>query len=68
MVKNSELLNEEEIAQTKSQIDNLRNAITSKNKDAVQKATEELNEITRPFAERVMDVAIKEAMKGKKIL
>lgn len=68
MVKNSELLNEEEIAQTKTQIDNLRDAITSKNKDAVQKATEELNEITRPFAERVMDVAIKEAMKGKKIL
>jgi len=68
MVKNSELLNEEEIAQTKSQIANLKHAISGKDKDKVQKATEELNEITRPFAERVMDVAIKEAMKGKKIL
>lgn len=68
IAKNSELLNEAEIAQTQSQIQNLRDAISGKDKDQVQKATEELNEITRPFAERVMDVAIKEAMKGKKIL
>ena len=68
IAKNGELLNQEEIEQTKSQIDNLKHAISGKDKDKVQQATEELNEITRPFAERVMDVAIKEAMKGKKII
>lgn len=68
IAKNGELLSEEEIAQTQSHMNTLRDAISGKDKDQVQKATEELNEITRPFAERVMDVAIKEAMKGKKIL
>lgn len=68
IAKNGELLSEAEIAETQSQLQNLRDAISGRDKDKVQKATEELNEITRPFAERVMDVAIKEAMKGKKIL
>jgi molecular chaperone HscA len=31
------------------------------------KQVEALNEYTRPFAERVMDVAIATAMKGKQI-
>lgn len=68
IVKNKELLAEEEITSTQQQIEVLKNAIASKDKDNVQKETEQLNDISRPFAERVMDVAIKEAMKGKKIM
>jgi molecular chaperone HscA len=36
-------------------------------KNLIQTKTEELNEITRPFAERAMDDAISNAMKGHKI-
>lgn len=68
LVKNKELLADEEIQQTEAQINQLRNAISTADKDSVQKETELLNDISRPFAERVMDVAIKEAMKGKKIM
>ncbi len=68
VTKNRELLDTDEIAQTDEQLNALRAAIAGKDKNKVQKETEQLNEITRPFAERVMDVAIREAMKGKKIL
>jgi molecular chaperone HscA len=46
----------------------LREAILAKDKDAIQQQTEKLNDISRPFAERVMDSALKDAMKGKKIV
>ena len=36
-------------------------------KDLIHKHIDELNDYTRPFAERVMDVAIGQAMKGKAI-
>lgn len=68
LVKNKELLADEEIQQTEAQINQLKAAISTADKDNVQKETELLNDISRPFAERVMDVAIKEAMKGKKIM
>lgn len=68
MQKNATLVNEEEVNITRNQIAALQQAIQARDKDKVQKETEELNEITRPFAERVMDMAVKEAMKGKKIL
>ncbi len=68
LVKNRELLAEEEVDTTNNYIQALHTAIASNDKDKVQHATEELNEVSRPFAERVMDAAIKEAMKGKKIL
>lgn len=66
--KNRQFLNDDEVAATNSQIQALEAAIAANDKDKVQKETEELNEISRPFAERVMDAAIKEAMKGKKIV
>ncbi len=68
LTKNKEFLNEEEVTATNNQITVLKLAIASNDKDKVQKETEVLNDISRPFAERVMDVAIKEAMKGKKIM
>ncbi|MBS1782091.1 MAG: Fe-S protein assembly chaperone HscA [Bacteroidetes bacterium] len=66
--KHHQYLIEDEIKQTKSYIEALKVAIEEKNKDAIQKATEALNDVSRPYAERVMDVALKEAMKGKKII
>lgn len=66
--KNKEFLTEEEIKQTLDKMNDLSKAIGAKDKDKIQKETETLNDISRPFAERVMDVALKDAMKGKKIM
>lgn len=66
--KNRELLSDEELAQTEQHMQQVRNAIDAKDKDRIQKETELLNEVSRPFAERVMDAALKDAMKGKKII
>jgi molecular chaperone HscA len=66
--KHREYLTEEEIATTQQYMQLLRNAITAKDKDRIQKETELLNDVSRPFAERVMDAALKDAMKGKKII
>jgi len=66
--KNRSLLAEGEVNDTLGAMQQLREAINAKDKDQIQKETEALNEVSRPFAERVMDAAIKDAMKGKKIL
>ena len=65
--KNAGFLLPEEIAKTKKAIDDLRSALDSENKDVINQRTESLNEISRPFAERVMDIAISKAMSGKSI-
>jgi molecular chaperone HscA len=68
VTKHREVLTGEEIELTELQMKRLRAAIAAKDKDLVQKETELLNDISRPFAERVMDAALKDAMKGKKIV
>jgi molecular chaperone HscA len=68
VAKHRELLSEPELATTQTHLQQLRDAIAAKDKNSVQKETELLNEVTRPFAERVMDAALKDAMKGKKIV
>lgn len=68
VAKHRELLSEAELATTQTHLQQLRDAIAAKDKNRVQKETEVLNEVTRPFAERVMDAALKDAMKGKKIV
>lgn len=65
--KNSSFLTAEEHQRTKEQLQILNGLLATTNKNEIQTATEQLNEITRPFAERLMDHAIKEAMAGKKI-
>lgn len=65
--KNGEYLEPQEIDNTRKAMDALRSAIEARDKDQVQTKIEELNEISRPFAERVMDIAVSAAMKGKKI-
>lgn len=68
LVKNKEILTEEESTATKEQIAVLKAAIDGKDKNKIQQETEQLNEVSRPYAQRVMDSAIKDAMKGKTIL
>ena len=65
--KNKELLSEEEIAATANAIEELKTSLASNNKDIIHQKTETLNEISRPYAERVMDMAISKAMSGKSI-
>lgn len=65
--KNSSFLSEEELVETKSAITHLRELLSSDNKDEIHKAIERLNDISRPYAERLMDHAISVALKGKTI-
>ena len=65
--KNAGFLLPEEIAATTKAIDDLRSALDSEDKDLIHQKTESLNEISRPYAERVMDMAINKAMSGKSI-
>ncbi len=67
MKKNGDFVSIEEAANTAKHINVLKTALTSGDKDAIHKAIDELNEYTRPFAERLMDHAISTAMKGKSI-
>lgn len=65
--KNRTYLTEEEIKATNEAMQFLADKINSGSKDELQGAIEGLNNISRPYAERVMDTAIAVAMKGKKI-
>jgi len=67
MQKNTDFLSDEEIAQTNVYVAALKEVLPKNDKDAIHKAIDTLNEYTRPFAERLMDVAISHAMKGKSI-
>jgi molecular chaperone HscA len=65
--KNAEFLLPEEINSTSKAINDLKESLTSENKDIIHQRTKLLNEISRPYAERVMDMAISKAMSGKSI-
>lgn len=67
IAKNSNFLSEEEMQQTRQAMDALSVLITKGVKDEIQAGIEKLNEISRPYAERLMDEAISKAMKGKSI-
>jgi molecular chaperone HscA len=65
--KNNKYLSQEEISITAKAIKDLYAALGTGDKDIIHKKIEELNDFSRPYAERIMDTAIGEAMKGKKI-
>ena len=65
--KNCGQLSADEISSTKTAIQKLETLLTRGNKDEIHLAIENLNAISRPYAERLMDEAIGVAMKGKKI-
>ena len=65
--KNQSLLTEAELLQTNKAVTQLKEVSAGNDKDAIHSSIENLNEISRPYAERIMDTAIGVAMKGKKI-
>ncbi|MDQ8053391.1 MAG: Fe-S protein assembly chaperone HscA [Pedobacter sp.] len=67
IAKNATILTPEETKDTQSYIDSLKDALSKGEKDLILKKADELNEFTRPFAERLMDMAVGQAMKGKRI-
>lgn len=65
--KNSASLSKDEILDTANAMQALQLALTMEDKDLIHGKTAELNDISRPFAERIMDSAIANVMKGKSI-
>lgn len=65
--KNKEFLTKQELSETETAIQQLSGLLTTGSKDEIQRGIESLNEISRPYAERLMDEAISIAMKGKRI-
>ncbi len=65
--KNGSYVSADEAEQTKKHIALLKEAIAAGDKDLILKNIDEINEYTRPFAERLMDQAISTAMRGKSI-
>lgn len=68
IAKHNQLLNEEEIENVQKLAADLGKAIKGKNKDAILKGMDDLDDYSKPLAERVMDASISDAMKGKKIV
>ncbi|NOT51632.1 MAG: Fe-S protein assembly chaperone HscA [Chitinophagaceae bacterium] len=66
--KNKTFLTGKEMSETTTAIQQLDDLIEKGNKDEIHTAIEKLNEISRPYAERLMDEAIGKAMKGKNIM
>jgi len=65
--KNGAQVSEQEANDTHKLISALKSSLNSGDKDLIHKSIDELNEFTRPFAERLMNTAISSAMKGKAI-
>ena len=65
--KNASLLTQKELMETAAAMQALQLSLTMDDKDLIQVKIEALNNISRPYAERVMDTAIATAMKGKLI-
>jgi molecular chaperone HscA len=65
--KNAALLSKEELMTTAAAMQALQLSLTMEDKDLIHTKIEELNNISRPYAERIMDEAIAVAMKGKMV-
>lgn len=65
--KNALHLSREELMNTAAAMQALQLSITMDDKDLIHTKVEALNDISRPYAERVMDQAISSAMKGKTV-
>ena len=63
--KNAAHLTKEEMMQTAAAMQALQLSLTMDDKDLIHAKVEILNDISRPYAERIMDTAIGHAMKGK---
>ena len=67
ITKNKNYLLPEEITATENTMNELQTLIEKGSKDEIQTAIEKLNDISKPYAERLMNEAIGKAMKGKTI-
>jgi molecular chaperone HscA len=67
ITRNAGLLEPQEVQATAHAMQNLQLALTMDNKNLIQEKIEELNEISRPYAERLMDMAISKSIKGQYI-
>lgn len=65
--KNATFLINNELSETALAMQALQLAITMNDKNLIQTKTEELNNISRPYAERIMDMAVSDALKGNVI-
>ncbi len=65
--KNGDLLKDDELQHSALLVNDLRNSLESNDKDIILGHIDELNEYTRPFAERLMDISISKALKGKSL-
>jgi molecular chaperone HscA len=65
--KNIERLTKEEMNESAAAMQALQLALTMDDKDLIHSKVETLNDISRPYAERIMDQAISVAMKGKTV-
>ena len=65
--KNAALLINHELSETAAAMQALQMALTMADKNLIQSKTDILNDISRPYAERIMNSAVGEAMKGKNI-
>jgi molecular chaperone HscA len=65
--KNAALLTQQELITTAEAMQALQLALTMEDKDLIHRKVEELNDISRPYAERVMDMAVSSAMKGRSV-
>ncbi|MBC7889443.1 MAG: Fe-S protein assembly chaperone HscA [Ferruginibacter sp.] len=65
--KNAVYLTSEEMMQTSASMQALQLSLTMGDKDLIQTKVEALNEISRPYAERVMNLVVAAAMKGKEV-
>ena len=68
MIKNAPLLTKDEMTATANAMQALQMALSMADKNLIAQKTEALNELTRPFAERVMDQAIAGALKSHPFL
>ena len=66
--KNATELTPDELMNTANAMQALQLALTMEDKDLIRSKIEELNDISRPYAERIMDMAVSKAVKGKAIL
>jgi molecular chaperone HscA len=67
ITRNAAHLTREELMDTAAAMQALQMASTMDDKDLIQTKIEELNNISRPYAERIMDEAVATVMKGKTV-
>lgn len=65
--KNNGKLSQEEMINTANAMQALQMALTMEDKDLIQTKIEELNDISRPYAERIMDNAVSSAMRNTSV-